>query len=56
MNEILAALAARIDALEARESELAEAFLDYVLADLAEPWVPAAKRLEAVLVRRLKKQ
>jgi hypothetical protein len=49
-------IVSRLDALETRECELAEALLDYLIADLAAPWVPAAKRLEAVLVARLSKE
>lgn len=44
----------RLDALEKREKELAEALLDYLRADIAAPWMAAAKRLEELLADRLK--
>lgn len=46
--------ASRIEALEKREKELAEALLDYLRADIAAPWMAAAKRLEELLADRLK--
>lgn len=52
--DIVGDVTVRLDALEAREAELSEALLEYLLADLAAPWAPAAKRLERVLVARLK--
>jgi hypothetical protein len=45
---------ARIEALEKRERELAQALLDYLRADLAATWMESAKRLETLLEERLK--
>jgi uncharacterized protein with PIN domain len=44
----------RIGLLEAQQHELASAILDYVRADLAAPWMDAAKRLQATLVRLIR--
>jgi hypothetical protein len=45
---------ARLDALEKRERELAQALLDYIRADLHAIWMESAKRLETLLEDRLK--
>jgi hypothetical protein len=45
---------ARLDALENRQRQLAAVLLDYVRADMEAPWMPAAKRLETLLLDLLK--
>lgn len=53
-DPVIESLIFRVSALEIRERYLTEALLDYIRADLAAPWVPAAKRLEALLMSKAK--
>jgi len=55
VDRLILSLDDRVRELERQHAIISEALLDYVLADLAEPWRPAAKRLEKVLVAGLKK-
>lgn len=54
ISERVEELIHRVGKLEEREIDLAAAILDYLHADMAAPWMPAAKRLEKVLMERLK--